>query len=294
MDISDHNIIFITLDSCTYESALSAQTKNLDFLGEMRRAETHGTYTYPAHHAFFIGNLPNILDDNKSYLENYSQVWRSTAARKSTGGDIGIYFDGENILEYYQKRGFNVVGCGGVSFFNTNNPNNGLPKLFKEFIYFGDSKTVPRDQGIPRNQKSFPLNNIDEIVSRVKNGSPYFLFINCPETHIPYDYPGCSVSSEYKALILRLYQEHDLKLTYAQNELPLSKEEISLIKQHQVKALEWIDSQLGILFAKLTDSRKTLVIVCADHGEEFGEGGRFGHFHAHKTIFEVPLWIGII
>lgn len=61
----------------------------------------------------------------------------------------------------------------------------------------------------------------------------------------------------------------------------------------QRRALEWADTRLGDLFSRL-NTRHPLVVVCADHGEEFGEGGRFGHAHPHPTVATVPLWCGVL
>lgn len=293
--MTEYNVIFITLDSCTYETAQKALTKNLDSLCELKRAETHGTYTYPAHHAFFTGSLPNILDKNKFYIEKYSRIWKPGMARKNPNEKVAITFNEKNIIDYYQKNGFNVLGCGGVSFFDSTNKNNTLPSLFNKFIYFGPTQDVLREKRIPRDKKYFPLSNTGTIIKEIDKELPYFLFINCPETHIPYDRPEAKLSPGDRDLILRLYKEHDLKKLYPTNKLPFSREELDSLKQRQIDALEWVDCQLGLLFKQITSkNRTTLVIVCSDHGEEFGEGGRFGHFHAHRTILEVPLWVGTI
>jgi glucan phosphoethanolaminetransferase (alkaline phosphatase superfamily) len=53
-------------------------------------------------------------------------------------------------------------------------------------------------------------------------------------------------------------------------------------------AVEWADAQLARLFEGLRDSA-AIVIVCGDHGEEFGEGGRFGHGHPHPAVMTVPM-----
>ena len=70
------------------------------------------------------------------------------------------------------------------------------------------------------------------------------------------------------------------------------KEEIELLKANQIAALEWIDGKLGQLFEKLPSTYPTLTIVCADHGEEFGDNGRFGHAHVDESVMTVPIWVG--
>ena len=65
-----------------------------------------------------------------------------------------------------------------------------------------------------------------------------------------------------------------------------------MLKGQQVKALEWVDTKLGQLFDRIQSKRPTLTVVCSDHGEEFGDNGRFGHAHYDESVMVVPLWIG--
>ncbi|MBL0202230.1 MAG: sulfatase-like hydrolase/transferase [Chitinophagaceae bacterium] len=70
---------------------------------------------------------------------------------------------------------------------------------------------------------------------------------------------------------------------------------LNYLKSAQRDALEWVDMKLGIIFNLLSShNNNTLVIVCSDHGEEFGEGGRFGHSHNHETVLQVPIWVGFL
>ena len=284
------NIRFVTLDSCRYDTALNASTPCLDRIGPLKKAETAGTFTYPAHHTFFIGNLPRIIEGDPGYIPDVGQIWRSSAARETTK-DVMLPFDGTNIIDHYQKGGYNVHGFGGVGFFNTYNPNNSLPQLFNNFHYFGSAKNLHPHEKLPREEKTLPLGNLDIIVDKLQE-EPYFLFINSPETHIPYDVPDTHIDPKYIELISRLYDEQNKKVKYETGHLPFSQEEIQLLKTQQIAALEWIDARLGQLFGQLPKTIPTLTVVCADHGDEFGDNGRFGHAHADETVLQVPLWVG--
>jgi membrane-anchored protein YejM (alkaline phosphatase superfamily) len=143
---------------------------------------------------------------------------------------------------------------------------------------------------MPRPAESMPLGNIDEILEMTNSREPYFLFINSPSTHIPYDVPGTDVDDDHIKLIERLYREENLKIRYPQDALPFTENEIEFLKQQQIEALQWADSQLAILFSQLSNDLPTLTIVMADHGEEFGEFGRFGHVHNSDSVLFVPAW----
>ncbi len=54
----------------------------------------------------------------------------------------------------------------------------------------------------------------------------------------------------------------------------------------------WVDAQLAELLAELTVDDDTLVVVTADHGEEFAEHGALGHGQSlHDELVRIPLII---
>jgi arylsulfatase A-like enzyme len=78
---------------------------------------------------------------------------------------------------------------------------------------------------------------------------------------------------------------------------PLSRDAYSRARKvaTYARALGRVDSLAGLLFAELRErgaEDRTLIVVSADHGEEFGE---HGHFHHNLALYEpairVPLWI---
>jgi hypothetical protein len=292
MNINDYNVLFITLDSLSFSVAKEAKRLYLNEVSQLRKAETHGTYTYPAHHSFFIGLIPRLIGEDNLYLGQYKQIWRSTSAKKSDREVFANYSD-KNILDFYHNQGYQVVGVGGVPFFNVENRNNTLPNLFEEFYYMGPKEHIPREERVPRREEWFPLNNIGLIKSKIKN-ERFFLFINSIATHIPYDNPNLELRDSDIDIVNRIYREHDLKIKYNKVDIPFEENEINRIKEIQCSSLKWVDKQIDELIMKLPKERPLILIVCADHGEEFGEHGRFGHAHLDSTVMEVPYWDTII
>ena len=58
---------------------------------------------------------------------------------------------------------------------------------------------------------------------------------------------------------------------------------------HQRMAAEFLDGRLPGLFSSIPVN--TLVVLCGDHGECFGEDGYWGHGVNHPKVLEVPLAI---
>jgi len=91
------------------------------------------------------------------------------------------------------------------------------------------------------------------------NETPYFIVLHVMETHFPY---------------------YDGKRTYPRN--PLT---------NQIKAIEYVDKQLGVLFK---DLKNTQVIITADHGTT-GKGHSPKYVKVFsKELFEVPLIEGYV
>lgn len=288
----DYNLLFITVDSCRYDSALQAHTEFLTNSCSFIKGEAKATYTLPSHISYFKGILPNLLDQSY-YLPGIKQIWRSGSAKKRHL-DVGVYFSEKTIINYYINNNYQVLGAGGVSFFS-DRTSNILPALFPTFYHFQKPSDVESKKNIPRSENQFPLANISLITQSIDKTEPYFFFINSPATHIPFDFPGCNVTEEFKEAVSAYYAVDHIKDYTIKENQHLTKSQVKLLHNSQIQALEWVDAQIEKLVTVLKYSKRpTLLLVLADHGEEFGEGGRYGHAHNHSTVNDVPIWIGVI
>ena len=235
-----YNVLFITIDSCRYDTALRANTPFLNSISKLRKAETLANYTLPAHISFFIGKLPILRDGSEYYLPGIDEIWRSENAR-TLKKSVAINFRGKTIIDYYINNQYQVIGAGGVSFFR-NLPDNVLPLLFPKFLYFERPTNILSQNNVPRATSQFPLANIDKIVSHISDKDPFFLFINCPETHFPFDSPPVTVTEAYKIAIKKFYSVDSIKYRNLFPSERLGKEEEDLLLDAQKKSLEWIDT----------------------------------------------------
>src|SRR5262249_33565190 len=58
--------------------------------------------------------------------------------------------------------------------------------------------------------------------------------------------------------------------------------------ESQMAALAYVDGCLPVLFAAMRRRGRWFCLVMADHGEAYGEDGRFGHRIAHPSVTTVP------
>ena len=60
--IDPTSVLFITLDSCRFDTFERAQAPNLKGLGTVYKAKAPGNFTFAPHAAMFVGFTPGIPD----------------------------------------------------------------------------------------------------------------------------------------------------------------------------------------------------------------------------------------
>ena len=258
----DTNILIITLDSCRWDTFQSANCSNLKSKGVFYKAFANGTYTMPAHLSIYCGILPNTLEFIPYYNRFCCNLFR-IAFRKT---DLNAYCtfspDNQNIVNGFANIGYRTILVAAVEWFK----HPLLTRPFQDCHYTGI--------------------NLEEQVQIILNViecnqiAPFFSLLNVGETHDPYLYKGKIEPS----LTSRARMRCNCKDGYIRSE-----------HQKQIDACSYIDNTLRVVIDKLeTIHRKTLVVVCGDHGECFGEDNLYGHGFYHPKIFEVPLGIFMI
>lgn len=172
------NQILITIDSLRYDVFEKSNAKFLKSFPNAK-AYTHGTYTLPAHMSFFTGKLPcnynGKLFDNLAWFGrklNHRQQWR--LANPEADQPCTFRLLGKNIIDGFNKIGFDTIGTGAVSWFNPSKEAH-LPAIkdFNHYKWFGEYDFSPEQLSFVRHH----INNCN------KN---YFAFMNFGETHHPF------------------------------------------------------------------------------------------------------------
>ena len=123
---------------------------------------------------------------------------------------------------------------------------------------------------------------------------PFFAFLNYFDAHDPYLAPSASPAhreaapkSRAEFQMLRDWQKID--------KTPLSPADIKLASDAYDDCIASLDHDLGVLISELERRGTfdhTLLILTADHGEQFGEHGKFGHgMSVYEPEVHVPLLI---
>jgi arylsulfatase A-like enzyme len=123
-------------------------------------------------------------------------------------------------------------------------------------------------------------------------GAPFFLFVHYFDPHYPYrDHPEYGFAGSRSARLRGGMAFPDLLAIRSD----LTPEEIAYLRALYDEEVRYTDEQIGILLGELEQmgvTGDTLVVVTADHGEEFMEHGWLGHTTVlHDTLLHVPLVI---
>lgn len=250
--IGTHDVLFITLDSLRFDVAQ---------LAHLTGATPAISHYLPAEgwqkcHAPGTFTYPSHQAFFAGFLPTPSNAAKHTRlfaaqfAGSTTTHETTFTFSEADLPAALSARDYHTVCIGGVGFFNKRPPlGTQFPALFAESFW------DPAMGVASRHSTERQVNKALNVMQKLPPEKPMLLFINVSATHSP-------------THIFTTAQKDSLET--------------------QGAALAYADSHLGRLFAAMTLRRPALVILCADHGEAFGEDGFFGHRLAHPTVWEVP------
>jgi arylsulfatase A-like enzyme len=268
------NLVFITLDSCRYDSWTAAAPKTLARMGPVERRYSFATWTAPSHYNLLTGLIPHTSPPHVFASEYYK----------------------DDFLRYSER-----LGVEGIEF-RRFLPHLWLPTFLKQELGYRTHGMVSLPvlnplTGINRSFDTFDLmpshNDMAAMVDRMHFDAdqPAFYMLNVGETHYPYALPHEDPSewprvSGVHGVVKQLDDPAPEGEFFDQGQL-------DELRARQVRAVEYLDREV---FPRLFDMlpAETWVIVTADHGELFGEDGYFGHGPIqHPKVLEVPFVEGL-
>ncbi|MGH6839120.1 MAG: hypothetical protein ACREDT_10035 [Methylocella sp.] len=253
------SVLFMTLDSCRYDSFVSAHAPNLHAVGRIHKAQAPSYFTYGSHAAMFVGFTPGVAHEAVALLNpKFGKIFKLAGAGFPGKGREGFLLEGSNIIDGFNKLGYYTVGTGAVGWFNpAASTSRVLIADFKEFFYPGVRHSVEEQ-----------LCWIDRCLEVACEG-PVFVFINIGETHVPYYFKGAPWPANDNCCVP--FQVVD------------RSEEC---RMRQICCVEFVDRQIGGLLSRFLAAT---TLVTADHGDCWGEDGLWEHGVSHPMTLSVPL-----
>ena len=178
--VGHHNIVFIVLDSLRYDVAqeefkkgnLVNFSKYLPSSGWEKRY-TPGSFTYPAHKAFFAGFLPTKIEEKITPRLFASEFLGSESTTKDT-----FVFEENDWITALRNRDYFSLCIGGVGFFNKKtNISREFTDLFEESYWSEEVGVTHKDS--TENQFIFAKQRLEEVSDK------FCLYINVSAIHQP-------------------------------------------------------------------------------------------------------------
>jgi arylsulfatase A-like enzyme len=263
------NIILVIIDTLRadhlgcygYERNTSP---NLDSLAEngMRwsRFQAQAPWTLPSTASIFTGLSP-----------------RHHGTYRRTDADHGLHAEVPTIPVLFTEAGYETFGIFNVVLLN---PQHGFDRGFE--TYSCD------DFGVYRAAET-----VDEFLSWLggrQDERPYMAIIHIFDVHQPYDPP-----SPFDTMFFADDTLETVGWEITEDGRIAHPERLRHYLSRYDGGIAWVDSQLGRLFLDLRrtgQADSTIIMVTADHGEEFLEWGWVGHGgNLYQEMLHVPLII---
>ena len=264
MLLHDSSVLLIPLDSCRYDTFENAQTPNMRNVGPLHKAKAPSYFTFGSHAAMFVGFTPGVPTARQKLLNpKYGKFFRLEAAG-SPGHLPGLFIlSGPNIVSGFARLGFVTIGTAAVGWFDPRiETGQVLTKSFEHFFYPGNTHSLAK-------QLEWVMSSLE-----VAAGRPVFLFLNAGETHVPYYFEGAAWSPADNPCVP--FQSVDRAAD---------------CRLRQTACLEFVDRMLGDL---LTMFSHASTLICADHGDCWGEDGVWEHGISHEMTLTVPLLLRVL
>jgi arylsulfatase A-like enzyme len=297
------NIIFIVLDSlrADHVSCYGYErntTPNIDRIAEegaiFRNAISPGIATAEVHASWFTGlylSEHGVHSGNRRYISDSLKCLPSLL--QESGYDTAGFSCNPFVSKFKgMDRGFSTFKDPDK--FDAEWSNKFLDRAINRFL-----KSV--HFGYLEYSKKYRAEKMSEAMmdwfKNRKGDDPFFMFSIFIDTHIPHHpplrYRRKYLREDISESMLEKLNSDPVKIL--SGEVSLNGHEYELLKDLYDANIAFVDGQLQRLFRLLDGSGvldNTVLIITADHGDQFGEHGLFGHsLSLYDTLLKVPLII---
>jgi arylsulfatase A-like enzyme len=255
-----------------------------------RRCYAASNWTVPTHASLFTGLYPSSHGCYSMYSALDPAIPTLAQILAGKGYCTGSFFDNPLVgSRYGLSRGFQTA-------LGVDNEHKVSLALVRVWALLRGSRSI---------SKNILLAASSWIEYVCKRQRPYFLFFNFLDTHLPYrpqkpyineflrSLPAGNVNAE----LARKFTTDEINTKKAANDLysRLTAADWHWLERFYDSNIRALDDHIGSFLEYLKNKgllANTLVIVTADHGEFFGEGGIGGHLHS--SMLDAGLRIPLI
>lgn len=312
--IEKPNIILIVMDAVRYDHLScydyeKETTPNIDELSDkgilFMNAFSTSAWTPPSLASIFTGKYPShhqVINPNL-YLHEHNVIITEilqTQGYKTFGANIPVqinslrgYNKGWDIFwEPYRDRFFKKIPYFFKFFFENLIKEHWKNIFFNKHIF---------DELKYNFQSYLTINIVKKWIKKLDKKTPFFLYMHFLEAHSPY-YPLQRFKIKFEKQIFSILDMKKIRFIadkgrwdYIAKEIELFENEFDLLKSWYDAEISYIDYRLKNFFEflEIEDLEdNTIIIITADHGENFGEHHLMDHQYClYDTLLHVPLII---
>lgn len=279
-------MIVLLCDCLRYDHVNEEITPNIMRIAEnglfYTNASTLGTNT--------VTSMPYLFSSSKKYIPEQSiSTMLSKSGYKTTLVSTNWYVYNKFFMEWDDAVYYPEFKKSSLLGAKLNRMRNILGEsLYKHFPLSVKNLVVSCYRFLsPYSLPYMRAQDLLDITLKKMNCSPYFIWTHLMDSHLPY-FP---VKRQQRASRIRVEKLADKLLDAIYYGVKLTKAEISLLKQLYAENITEMDEAIGAFHSKLPDN--TILIITADHGDEFGEHSQFSHTQDKfvSCLTHVPLII---
>lgn len=257
--VDARSVLLVTLDSCRHDAFAAAKAPNMKAIGPLHRAQAPANFTYGSHASMFVGFTPGVPERAEPYVNpKFGRIFKLDMQGFAGMAEPHFALAGRSIVDGFRRKGYRALGSGAMSWFDPATEAGGL--LIEDFDAFAY---------VARKGLATQLAWIEEQIARAGD-APLFLFLNIGETHVPYWHEGADWDAGVNPCRPFRGETNDA----------------AECRRRQIACIEYVDRLLEPLLDAFADAT---TVLCADHGDCWGEDGLWEHGITHPKVMEVPL-----
>jgi arylsulfatase A-like enzyme len=249
------------------------------------RAYATAPWTLPSHASMFTGRYPHELFD--SFIQPLGATYPTVAEVLGKRGYLTAGFVANEWYggtEFGLARGFQHyedTETSAFTLFNRTSLGNRFVKGFKIGERFAGHDNLGRKSAEEINTSFLNWRTHAEA------GRPFFAFLNYCDAHAPY-LPPEPFATKFTAT-------RPFGHVGSRHLDTWTPDEVSKFRDAYDESIAYLDSELDALFGAIASTPRlsnTIVIITADHGEQFGEHRLLDHANSvYLPLLHVPLVI---
>lgn len=303
------NVLLITIDSLRADhigsEADRATAPNISEIGDQgvsfSQAVANGPNTPSSFPSILTGTLPlmyggyHYLDDERPFIaeklrdKNYTTVGYHSNPHLGSNRNYDTGFgtfndtaDGSDTVAKVKNRVESKL-----------DPDSTVYSLLRRLWHYF---TLTTDSSAYAKAPTITENAIDWLAETWNGEESFFMWLHYMDVHYPFAPPTRFLEElDIEPLSNRRIAELNGKMQ--ENPDELSKDDVKDLLKLYDGEIRFTDHYVGKVLEEL-ESRgtleETIVVITADHGEAFGEHGRFGHHpYLYDELLRVPLVVSV-